>query len=213
MTNSINKVIFDQFLSLIEKLTHRSCCNYNECDFDYVENNKNRNLLTIIHFSCDKCGRVQEASVVVDKTNICLEDLISCRWVEYLESKARELIDEICPWNIRVVPDNPKRCKPHHPVWKPDPCKTTTYITHKNECEESSEECEVIIEKECECIKKCKRIPCVPKRQIIMKYENCEPARCCRNTVLVSDSSDHHSSDHHHSSDRDTSIDFYSAHN
>lgn len=179
------QMIFEQFLEIVERLSKNACFNFNECDFDYrVRELARHRLLDVIYVIEDKCGRRRDVLVTIDITSICIEDLISCKWVDYLEKIAREFVHDICPKKLIVVRDEIKGCRPQPPICAPFPCKTVTTIIRKKPFI-PKEECEVIIEKDCECVEKCVREPCVPKRQVIVRFENERPWKCGDHDQLV----------------------------
>lgn len=166
------EIIFEQFLEIVEVFSKKACFKFNECDFDFrVRELVNHRLLDVIYVIEDKCGRRRDVLVTIDITGICLEDLILCKWIDYLERLAKEFIHDICPKKLIVIKEEHKKCRPQPPKWEPFPCKTVTTIIRKKPVIRE-EECEVTIEKECECIKECKREPCIPKRKIVVRFEN-----------------------------------------
>ena len=184
MSNLV-QVIFEQFLEIVEVSSKKACFVFDECDFKYrVRILIGHQLLDVIYVVQDKCGRHNDVIVTIDITNICLEDLISCKWVAYLEKLAREFIHDICPKKLVVIQDIPKKCRPQPPRWEPFPCKTVTIITKKKPVVVKPE-CEIIIERECECVPECKRKPCIPKKQIIIRYEDDKKWKCGDHDVLV----------------------------
>ena len=179
------QIIFEQFLEIVEVLSKKSCFKFNECDFDFrVRELVKHQLLDVIYVIEDKCGRRRDVIVTIDITNICLEDLILCKWVEYLEKLAREFIHDICPKKLVVIKDEQRKCRPQPPRWEPFPCKTVTTIIRKKPIIHEPE-CEIIIEKECECIEECKRQPCIPKKQLIIRYETDKKWKCGDHDELV----------------------------
>ena len=203
MTNRVAQIIFTQILDTIERLAP-SGCSIDRCHFDYSLSGSQGNTLVLTHIVSDNCGRVREFSIQVDITRICIEDLTTCSWVDYINSKALEMIEYLCAPEIHVVPKHPKKCRERHPVWTPTPCKTTTYVTKVQCCPEPEPECEVIVEEECSCIEKCVRKPCVPKHSLVIRNCQEQPSHNCCPTVLVPNHQEH--------SSNDSCCDFYSAH-
>lgn len=187
MTSNLAQIIFEQFLEIVEKFAKHACFKFDECDFEYrIRELVMHRLIDVIYVVEDKCCRRRDVIVTIDFTNICLEDLITCKWVDYLEKLAREFICDICPKKLVIIKEEKKKCRPQPPKWEPFPCKITTTIIRKKPIIRKPE-CEVIIEKECECIDECLREPCVPKKQVIIRFENEKPFKCGDFTMLVKD--------------------------
>lgn len=180
------QMIFEQFLDIVEVLSKKSCFKFDECDFDFrVRELLNHRLLDVIYVIEDKCGRRRDVLVTIDITSICIDDLISCKWVDYLEKLAHEFIHDICPKKLVIVKDVQQKCREEPPRWEPFPCKTVTTIIRKKPIIHKPE-CEVIIEDKCdECIEVCKREPCIPKKQIVIRYENDKKWKCGDHDHLV----------------------------
>lgn len=179
MTSNTAKIIFDQFLEIVEKFSKKSCFEFNECDFDFrVRDVYSNKLMDVVYVWFDQCRRRHDVVVTIDITNICVSDLTSCKWVEYLEKLAREFICDICPKRIVIVKDEPKKCRTEPPRWCPMPCRHITTVIKKKIPIKKEPECEIIIEEDCECIPECVREPCVPKQEIIIKYTNEKPWKC-----------------------------------
>jgi len=140
--------------------------------------------LDVIYIIEDKCGRRRDVIITIDITNICTEDLILCKWVEYLEKLAREFIHDICPKKLVIIKDVKRKCREQPPKWVPFPCKTVTTVIKKRPIIHEPE-CEVIVERECECIPECIRRPCIPKKQLIIRYETEKPWKCGDHDELV----------------------------
>ncbi|XWV25643.1 hypothetical protein QJ856_gp0110 [Tupanvirus deep ocean] len=193
MANNLVQLIFDQFLEIVEGLSRKSCFDFDECDFDYrVRELVGHRLIDVIYVVEDKCGRRRDVIVTIDFTNICVEDLITCKWVEYLEKLAHEFVNDICPKRLMIVKDEPKKCRPQPPKWEPFPCRNITTVIRKKKPVPKEPECEIIIEKECECVPLCKREPCVPKQQVIVKYEEEKPWKCGDFSILVEEPKEKH---------------------
>lgn len=187
MMNSLAKLIFEQFLQIVEKLVgKKGCIKFNECDFDFrVRELVNHRLIDVIYVAEDICKRCTSVVVTIDFTNICLEDLTSCKWICYLKTLAKEFVCDICPKKLDIVKDKPKKCRPQPPKWNPFPCKHTITIIKEKEQEFEKPKCKVIVEKDCECIPMCKRIPCVPRKKIIIKNISRKRHNCSDFTILV----------------------------
>lgn len=183
------ETIFAQFLTIVEKKSKKSCCEFDQCDFNYriVEAVKHK-LMIVLFEQDDKCGRRHEVTATIDITGICFKDLTSCDWVAYLKKIAAEFINDICPKKFIIVKDKPKKCRERPHVFEPFPCKTITTVIKKRIPPPAEEEPKIIIEKECECVPKCKRVPCNPKKEIIIRFEDEKPGKCCDNLVYVDDS-------------------------
>lgn len=179
MSNNLVQLIYDQFLEIVEKQSKHSCFKFKECDFDYrVHVSSGYRVIDVKYVSVDKCERKHEVIITIDYTNICFKDLTSCQWIKYLEKLAHELINEICPKKFTFVKDEPRKCRPQPPKWEPLPCKKVTTVIYKKPSPPPEPECEVIIEKECECVPICKHKPCVQKKQVIIRYKKEKSCRC-----------------------------------
>ncbi|AGC01754.1 hypothetical protein H012_gp711 [Acanthamoeba polyphaga moumouvirus] len=194
MANNLAQLIFDQFLEIVEKFAERSCFDFDECDFRYrVREQVNHRLIDVLYEVKDKCGRPRDVYATIDFTSICLEDLVTCKWVEYLEKIAKEFVCDICPKKLAIVKQEPKKCRPQLPKWEPFPCKTVTTVIRKKVPVKVEPECHVIIKDDCECAPICERAPCVPKQEIIIQYEPESSCRCGSNLVLVEPKHEKHS--------------------
>jgi len=191
MSDGLNQTIFEQFIDIIERQAKKKgTCEFDVCDFNYrVRELCGYKVMDVLYISKDKCGRTRDVIVTIDITNICLEDLISCRWVDYLKKMAREFINDICPKKYIIIKEKIKKCRPEPARWEPLPCGAVTTVIRKKKPIINKPECKVIIEKECECVPLCIRKPCVPKQNIIIKYENEKPWKCGDVSILVKDPS------------------------
>lgn len=179
MAQDLAQIIFDQFVEMVIRFAKKFPCTFGECDFDYrVRESVGHRLVDVLYVTKDNCCRTKNVIASIDFTGICIEYLISCKWVNYLERIAREFLSDICPKKLAVVPDHPKKCREEPPLWEPFPCKVVTTIINKKPFIPQKEECEIIIQKDCECVPDCDRLPCVPKKQIIIKHVDVKP-RCC----------------------------------
>lgn len=186
MAQDLVQIIFEQFIEILQKKAKKTPCKFGECDFDYrVREMVGHRLIDVIFISKDKCGRRHDSIITIDFTNICLEDLVTCKWVNYLKRLAREFLNDICPKKLVVVKDVPKKCRQEPPRWEPFPCKVVTTIINKKEIIKKKPICKVIVENECECVPECKREPCVPVKQIIIRHQQEKPKCCGEKLVLV----------------------------
>lgn len=184
MVNNLPQIIFDQFLQIVEKLSACACFEFSYCDFDYrVYERVHHKLLDVYYVVQDECKRQSEIVVTIDITNICLEYLTHCKWVDYLEKLANEFIHDICPKRIFVVKEEKQKCRNQTPCWSPFPCKKITTVIRKKIPIVQPETCEVIIQNDCECVPECKIVPEPIKKQIVVKYEKEKPPKCCGRTV------------------------------
>lgn len=224
MSSSIAQLVFDQFIKLIMAFSNKTNCTFDPCGFQYrVRDLLNHRLLDVNYAVEDDCNRCHDTTTTIDITSICLEDLTTCRWVDYLEKLAKSYLTDICPKKYVIIKNDLKKCRSQPPKWTPLPCKNTTTIVRKQKLMPVEPECEVIIENECECIPVCKRTVNVPKQHVIIKYETEVPVKCGQSTVLVEETiNDHDYVEHRGSKDynhhqwkqccnqtNDTSLDFY----
>lgn len=185
--NSLAKLIFEQFLQIVEKIVDKKgCIKFNECDFDFrVRELVTHRLIDVVYTSEGRCGKFNNIIVTIDFTNICLEDLVTCKWISYLKTLAKEFVCDICPKKLAIIRDKPKKCKKQPPKWKPFPCKHVITIIKEERPETKDQKPKVIVEKECECVPVCERVPCVPQKQIIIKKITKKPYNCGDYSVLV----------------------------
>ena len=187
MANNLVQIIFEQFLEIVQQFSKKACFCFNECDFDYrVRELANHRLLDVIYVVQDNCGRRRDVIITIDITNICLDSLISCKWVNYLETLAREFISNICPKKFIVMKHETRKCRPQPPKWQPFPCRNITVIRKKRPCLPPPE-IEVIVEKPNRCIPQCIREPCIPKQEITIIYEPEVRPKCGEATFLVNE--------------------------
>ena len=198
MSNNLVQLIFDQFIDILLNISNRRHCKVDECDFEYKvrELNKYR-LIDIIYVFRGKCEKHYKVSISIDFTNICKDDLITCQWVDYLTKLAIEFVEDICPKKLVIVREEHQKCRQQPPKWEPLPCKNITTIIRKKKPKIEKPECEVTIEKECECVPICKRKPCVPKQHIIIKYQKDKKWRCGDHDQLVVDNKKPHDFKNH----------------
>jgi hypothetical protein len=187
MANNLVQLIFEQFIEIVLRLSKKTRCDFDECDFDFrVRELVGHRLIDVIFIIEDKCGRRNDVIITIDFTNICFEDLTTCRWVDYLEKLAHEFINDICPKKFIIIREqSPKKCRPQPPKWEPMPCRNITTVIRKRKPIPKEPECEIIIEKECECVPICVREPCIPKHHVIIKQEIEKPFRCGDFSILV----------------------------
>lgn len=188
MTNSLVQIIFDQFLQIVEKLARKSCFEFDECDFEFrTREFKTYHIIDVLFASKDKCGRHRDVVVTIDITNICLEDLVNKKWVQYLKKLAKELIADICITKIAIVKVRKEKCREQPPQWKAFPCRNITTIVRKLKPIEKEPKVKVIVKEECECVPECKREKCCPKNIVYIKHQK-ESSSCCGdNPILVED--------------------------
>jgi len=174
MSNNLAQIVFDQFLGLVEKFAKHSCFEFDPCSFDYTINYAVRHtLLEVIYTACDCCNRTKTTIATIDITNICPNYLVTCKWVNYLETIAQEYVYDICPKKWVLVKEEHKKCRNQPQHCKPFPCKITTVVTEQppHECDLSESE-EVIEEFVCApCKPCCKREPCPTKKQLIIRHQ------------------------------------------
>lgn len=193
MTNNLPQLIFEQFLEIVERSSKNACFEFDECDFNFrVRDLVNHRIMNVVYIVEDKCGRRHDVFATIDITSICVEDLTSCKWVAYLEKIAREFINDICPSKLVIIKDEPRKCRPQPPRWEPFPCGIVTTVIRKRKPIVTVPECEVIIEKECECVPICKRVPCTPKQQIVIKYDNELIPHQCGDFTMLEESPNKH---------------------
>lgn len=165
------QIVFDQFVEITIKQSQHECpCDdIEECCFDYtVRKSGNHTLLDVVYRWENCCGKCREASVTIDITGICIDDLGDCNWLRYLRELANELLSEICTGKYTVIKEECKKCRPQPPRWEPIPCKITTVVCkpHPVVCPEIEHE---VIEEVTPCVPCCKRVPCLPKHETIIK--------------------------------------------
>lgn len=204
MSINMGQLIFDQFIEIVLRLSKKLECHIDECDFDFVvRDDACHHFIDVIFLGKDKCGRCRDINIIIDTTNISCLDLHSPKWLVYLEKLARQLLNEICPRRMLVMPERLNQCRPQPPHWKPFPCKVTTTIIKKLKPVPPKPKCNVIVKEECECIPECKRVPCVPDHEVIIKYEK-QKKNCCGDVTFL----DRDERPNHDFAERDEQKDF-----
>merc|ERR1712054_585550 len=167
MCSKLASTIFDQFVSIVNTLNTSDTCTINPCGFTYqLVHHNNYTTLNISYRYLDDCDRVYDVTVVVDITNICFDDLSCPKWVNYLETLARQLLDNVCPKVCTIIyPES--SCRKQPPVWEPFPCRETRYITQE-EVIVCPEEPTLVHTKVCKCSKPCKKNVVKTARQMII---------------------------------------------
>jgi len=197
MVQNLVQLIFEQFLEIVQKHSAKSCFKFHECDFNYrVRESVGHRLLDVIYVVKDKCGRRRDVIITIDITKICLEDLTTCDWVAYLEKLAKEFVSEICPKKYVIIKEEPRKCRLEPAKWCPLPCRNITTVVRRKKIIPVEPEVEVIIEKECECVPICERKPCIPKQEVIIKYETEKPWKCGDVSILVEEDHKKHDFEH-----------------
>lgn len=171
MADELAQVIFDQFVDIVKKMAcKKTCCVVDECKFDYrTRERRCHKFIDVIYSAEDKCNKRRDLCVTIEYTDVCFKYLSTCKWFDYLEKIACELVEDICPKKIVIKKDEPKRCRSKPQVCEPFPCKTVTYVCRERPVEPVPV-CEVIIERECECSCECERKHCVPENEIVITY-------------------------------------------
>ena len=177
MCSKLSATIFNQFLSIVDALNTSNCV-IDQCGFSHqtVKHN-NYTTLNISYKYVDSCDRCFEILVVIDITNICFQDLPSCKWVNYLENIAEEFLHNVCPKECVVVYPE-KSCRKSPPVWEPFPCTETRYVIQEDvipECHEPT----IVRTKVCKCEDPCPRHELKTKKKTIIINRVVYPERNC----------------------------------
>lgn len=183
MTHNLVHTIVDQFIRIVEKLSHKYCFEFDECDFKYRSRQMgNVRLIDIIHVAddcsccCDHGDDGVTHTVTIDYTAICFEHLMSEKWNLYLRRLAHQFLSDIVEYyDTFALPEkSTKKCR-KQPEWCQFPTKNTTVIRKK--CKPPNEfkckKVDVVVEKECECVDICKHEKFTPKHKTIIK---CSPS-------------------------------------
>ena len=188
----LTKIIFNQFIEILAGLGAETCCCFDECDFDYrLREVCAQKSLDIKYTRKDHCCREHTSVTSLDITNICLEDLTSCEWGQYVEGVAKDFIDVVCPKNFVLIKNENKGCRKPPAVWSPSPCHNTTTVVRKCEPIQHCEKVQVVYQQDCECIEQCVREPCRASNKIIVKLDKpCKPWACGDCTHLVHEKHD-----------------------
>lgn len=194
MASDLVNVIFNQFVSIVERFAKKSCFEFNECDFDYhVREAVGHRLIDVVYVVEDKCGRRHDVIATIDYTNICFEDLTSPEWKDYLSKIAIEFVNDICPKKYEIPSTHKRKCRTEPPHWEPLPCGIITTVIKKQVIPEPEPDYEVVIENECACVPICKRTTCTgPKQQYVIKYVTESPWKCGDVTQVVDDDKKYH---------------------
>lgn len=174
---NVTDTIFNQFLELVELQADGSCCTFDRCAFDHCVFEKvGHRLLVVIFKSYDECCRERHVDAIIDITGICFDDLITCKWVSYLEKIATQFVHEICDPIIQVVPRH-KYCRQEPPRCTLPVCELTTYVTKWEKPCKQERKPKVITCHSCECVPECPREPCCGNHTICIhhrKENHCE---------------------------------------
>ena len=178
MASNLPSTVFRQFLEYVEKYLARTCCKFDECQFDFRVRNKGANtVLDILFINYDECKRRHDILTYIDITNICFQDLTTCDWVDYLKTLAREFVARICPPEIDIIPlHNP--CRKEPPRFCCFPITRTTIITKHVPPPCPKPETEVFVERSCECAPKCDHNICPEDHKLIIRYKNEKRQKC-----------------------------------
>lgn len=199
------RLIFDQLLSIVQH-DRKLCIRFNKCDFSYkLHHECNHLLLEVVYHGKDECCRPRRVYATVDVTGICLSDITTKKWDEYITGIACKFVHDICPPKLVISKIEKTQCKKKVECWQPGPCTKTTTIIKMRPKPKHVEEPEIIYEKECDCIKKCVRKPCVNKERIIMRTMEPKEKHCgCGSD----DEHEHeHEHDHKHKNDHQDEYD------
>lgn len=188
MSNNLLQLIFDQFIDLVIEVGRKTHCCVDRCAFDFrLHEIANSRMLQVIYLGKDECCRQRDICIRIDITNICLHDLTTCKWVNYLTKMAVEFSRDICPVRMVIIRDDPRPCRKQPERWEPLPCANVTTIVRRELPPQPEPECEVVIENNCECIPVCRRERCVPKNKVVIRYDTTVPSVCGDYTVLAKD--------------------------
>lgn len=163
--------IFNQFVDILGPLAAKKGCCFNECDLDYRCRDKcGQKGIDIRFVRKDQCNREHESLTRIDTTNICLDDLTRCDWIEYLTGVAKDFVHQICPKSYVII-KNTEKCRRKPDVWCPRPCHNTTRIVQRAEPAPVVEHREIVTEC-CECAPSCcERKTCAPTNTTVIQFE------------------------------------------
>lgn len=172
MTTELNKLIFEQFLEIVF-CSKGWCTKPDPCSFDYrVREEDQHKLMNVLYVCEDACGRRREVETSIDITDICVEDLTTCEWVEYLTPIAQAFVHNICPKHYRIIKTQTP-CRQPPARFQPPHAKTTTIV----QCPKPVVPCppkEVVVYEVPECVNRC---DCAhhetPVHTVIVRRDGC----------------------------------------
>ena len=181
MANNLVEIIFEQFLGIVEKQADKCCFDFNECDFKFkVREGRFVLLIDILYRVKLKCNRFRDVIVTIDITSICLEQLPTKKWRQYLKTLAKEFLADICEEKVKIPEkEHIRKCR-KEPEWCRFPTKCTTVIRKPCKPKVCKPKIKVLVEKECECIKICKPAKCEKKREILIKCDRYPKKNDCK---------------------------------
>ena len=171
MAEKLVHVIAKQFLKIVKKRWYDKCCEkFKKCSFEY-HSQEHYHVIVVEHKKSDKCDRIIRTIAKIDHTNICIDDLTSEKWLNYLEEIAYDFVDNICPRKIVIVKKKEKKCKVPPPVVGPFPCKKVTVVYRKVPHKKKRNKKKKVIEQCQKCIKKCDHKKRKCEKIKVIKYE------------------------------------------
>lgn len=142
MPTIIVQLIYDQMLQIIAS-SNSFCYPFNTCDFTYEAHKDKQNfLLDIIYHVRNECGDSREITTTIDYTNICNDDLVTAKWDEYIQRKAKRFIKDICPTRTSIVKVS-DTCRPKARNWEPFAVGKTTVLNYTQQPTVSKPQVEV----------------------------------------------------------------------
>ena len=185
MATNLFELIFNQFVDMVvECAAKKKACKVDNCDFNWrVHDRTGTRVMEIVYLYSDECKRQHNITTIIDITNICTEDLVSCSWIDYITKIARDYVCSICPTRLTIVKEDLPKCREEYPKWQPFVTRTTTTITRQHCVEPVYSEPEVIIDPGCPCVETCEREPCPSRDRVIIKYKE-DKNNCCGCTQL-----------------------------
>jgi hypothetical protein len=97
--SDLSRTIIEQFRGIFAEVAATSLCiEYDACRLETLKRCEcSYRYIDVRYVVEEECVRFRDALVTIDYTGICFNNLNDCKWILYLKSLARELVDQICP--------------------------------------------------------------------------------------------------------------------
>ena len=171
MSSNLAEVIFEQFIEIVKRLSHRYCTHIKTCDVHYTTTDINNILLIELCYEIKTRCSTKNVHAVINYTSICCDDLTTKSWRTYLKGIAKDFLSKIVGCDDCEIPPPEKKCRPRQvpcklpktkcvtiepcicpPVPRPTPCKKIIKCTcykctscdkkhQKCGCEKPTKEC------------------------------------------------------------------------
>ena len=179
MSQDLVNTIFQQFADILVTVSAQNCFQINQCDLNYrVRSTCNTSLIDICYVpsqpipTTSPCCRPRNMVITINFTNICYNNLPTCKWIQYLQTLANQFMAIILGNNPIAIP-TPNVIQPRKiPCWSRFPVKNTTVINQVCQQQIQTPPSQVIVQNPCPCVNICPQ-PCYqPQQETIIQ---CQP--------------------------------------